>query len=244
MLKFIGRVNRSGPDDPRRREGRCGAARHRARAARGLPRRATGSRPALPGAGARAARSDGPPTTCRSRWCSRAARSTARPARNCWRRCAPCIPTPSARCSSSGALGRPRRPARRSSTSMARGRIDHYVVRPSAPPDELFHQAISGSCSSGRRRGAPSPYTIHVVGESWSGRAYELREVLGRCAIPHAFCLADSDEGRALVAGRAPGEAPARRLPRRHGPGGPQQRRDRAGVGLDGRPGADASSTS
>ena len=36
--------------------------------------------------------------------------------------------------------------------------------------------------------------------ESWSGRAYELREVLGRCALPHTFCLADSDDGRALVA--------------------------------------------
>ena len=45
-----------------------------------------------------------------------------------------------------------------------------------------------------------APYTIHVVGESWSGRAYELREALGRCAIPHSFCLADSSEGRALVA--------------------------------------------
>ena len=45
-----------------------------------------------------------------------------------------------------------------------------------------------------------SPYTIHVVGESWSGRAYELREVLERCAMPHSFCLADSNDGRALAA--------------------------------------------
>src|SRR5205823_3960602 len=27
--------------------------------------------------------------------------------------------------------------------SIAQGRIDHYVLRPSASPDELFHQAIS-----------------------------------------------------------------------------------------------------
>jgi thioredoxin reductase (NADPH) len=39
-----------------------------------------------------------------------------------------------------------------------------------------------------------------VVGESWSGRAYELREVLGRCAMPHRFSLAGSDEGRAILA--------------------------------------------
>jgi thioredoxin reductase (NADPH) len=85
--------------------------------------------------------------------------------------------------------------------SIARGCIDHYVIRPSASPDELFHQAISSlllEWAEARRR---SPHTVQVVGESWSGRAYELREVLGRCAMPHSFCLADSGDGRALVAG-------------------------------------------
>jgi thioredoxin reductase (NADPH) len=50
------------------------------------------------------------------------------------------------------------------------------------------------------RGAARLPHTIYVVGESWSGRAYELRHLLGRCAIPHSFCLADSSEGRAVVA--------------------------------------------
>ena len=44
-----------------------------------------------------------------------------------------------------------------------------------------------------------SPYAVAVVGESWSGRAYELREALGRCAMPHSFHLADSKDGRAFV---------------------------------------------
>jgi thioredoxin reductase (NADPH) len=84
--------------------------------------------------------------------------------------------------------------------SIARGRIDHYVLRPSPPPDELFHHAISGLLLEWAEAGRTSPHTIHVVGESWSGRAYELRELLGRCAMPHSFCLADSHDGRALVA--------------------------------------------
>ena len=84
--------------------------------------------------------------------------------------------------------------------SIARGRIDHYVLRPSAPPDELFHHAISGLLLEWAEARRASPYTVHVVGESWSGRAYELRDVLGRCAMPHSFCLADSSDGRALVA--------------------------------------------
>ena len=42
---------------------------------------------------------------------------------------------------------------------------------------------------------------MEVVGETWSGRAYELREVLGRCALPHRFHLAGSDEGQRLLDG-------------------------------------------
>jgi thioredoxin reductase (NADPH) len=44
-----------------------------------------------------------------------------------------------------------------------------------------------------------APHTIHVVGGSWSGRAYEIRDALERCAIPHSFCLAESDRGRELL---------------------------------------------
>jgi thioredoxin reductase (NADPH) len=84
--------------------------------------------------------------------------------------------------------------------SIARGRIDHYVVRPSAPPDEQFHSSISTLLLEWAEARRVFPFTIHVVGESWSGRAYELREVLGRCAMPHTFSLADSEIGQALVA--------------------------------------------
>ncbi len=82
---------------------------------------------------------------------------------------------------------------------IARGRIDHYIIRPAASPDESFNHEVSGlllEWVDGRRE---SPNAVVVVGESWSGRAYELRETLGRCALPHSFCLADSEKGRALV---------------------------------------------
>jgi thioredoxin reductase (NADPH) len=84
--------------------------------------------------------------------------------------------------------------------AIAHGRIDHYLLRPSASPDELFHQAISSLLLEWAEARRASPYTIHVVAESWTGRAYELREALERCAAPHSFCLADSSHGRALVA--------------------------------------------
>lgn len=83
---------------------------------------------------------------------------------------------------------------------IAKGCFDHYVVRPAAAPDEMFHQTISSMLLDWAETNRTAPYTIHVVGASWSGRAYEIRDALQSCALPHTFCLADSPEGRELVA--------------------------------------------
>jgi thioredoxin reductase (NADPH) len=85
------------------------------------------------------------------------------------------------------------------------GKIDHYVVRPVAPPDELFHHAIATFLLEWAEERRTAPYAIHVVGDSWTGRAAELRTVLEQCAFPHAFCLADSEQGRKLL-GEPPGD--------------------------------------
>jgi len=85
--------------------------------------------------------------------------------------------------------------------AMAHGRIDYYVLRPAGTPDEVFHQTVSSFLVEWSRAQRIAPHTIHVIGESWSGRAYELRDILERCAMPHAFCLADSEKGRELLAG-------------------------------------------
>ncbi len=57
------------------------------------------------------------------------------------------------------------------------------------------------SCSSGRTRGGSRRTPSTSSASPGPGRAYELQEVLGRCAVPHAFLLADSPDGRALVGG-------------------------------------------
>lgn len=90
--------------------------------------------------------------------------------------------------------------------AMARRQIEYYVIRPSRTPDELFHQSVSTFLLEWAHARRLSPHTVHVVGESWTGRAYELREVLGRCAVPHAFVLADSPDGRELVTANGDGE--------------------------------------
>lgn len=91
--------------------------------------------------------------------------------------------------------------------AMAARNIDFYVIRPSRSPDELFHQAVSTFLLEWAHARRVSPHTVHIIGESWSGRAYELRQVLGRCAVPHAFLLADSPDGRAWVMEAGDGSA-------------------------------------
>jgi len=83
---------------------------------------------------------------------------------------------------------------------IAGGRLDHYVLRPSQAPDEQFHQTISMMLLEWAEANRAAPYTVHIVGESWTGRAYQLREALQQCAVSHQFCLTDSPEGRELVA--------------------------------------------
>lgn len=91
--------------------------------------------------------------------------------------------------------------------SMALGVTDYYVYIPGEPPDERFHHTVSSVLLDWTREQSTVPDTIHIVGESWSGRAYELRETLQSCVTPHTFSLADSEEGRALLADIEPGTA-------------------------------------
>jgi len=84
---------------------------------------------------------------------------------------------------------------------IADGRFEHYILRPSVVSDEQFHQTISMILLEWAEANRAAPYTVHIVGDSWTGRAYELREALQQCAVSHHFCLADSPEGQALLAG-------------------------------------------
>ena len=85
--------------------------------------------------------------------------------------------------------------------SLALGRIDYYVPSPAGSLDEVFHEAVSSFLLEWARDRSLVPHTVHIVGETWSGRAYELRKAFEQCAIPHTFCLADSDQGRELLVG-------------------------------------------
>jgi len=84
--------------------------------------------------------------------------------------------------------------------AMALGRIDYVEYTPGPPPNERFHEVVTGFLREWTR-----PYRsqanamVRIVGEWWSPRSYETRDILERHAIPFAFYAADSDLGRELL---------------------------------------------
>lgn len=94
--------------------------------------------------------------------------------------------------------------------AMALGHMDYYVLRPWRSPDEYFHRTISDFLHEWWRGRADTPSETTLVAERWSPRAHELRSLLARNGIPHAFHDPGSGEGARLLVGlgRASGDAP------------------------------------
>ena len=104
----------------------------------------------------------------------------------------------------------------------ALGGVDYYVVGPATARRGFPRGRLELSPRVGDRAAHRAAHRPHRR-RGWSGRAYELRDVFERCAAPHAFWLADSDEGRGSWPRQAPTEAPAHDSPRRPGPERPLQ---------------------
>ena len=84
-------------------------------------------------------------------------------------------------------------------TAMALGHIDYYALKPWSTPDELFHRLVSEFLQEWRRQNAPGRRELTVVADPWSSRGYELRNLLARNGVPHAFHTCDSPEGAELL---------------------------------------------
>jgi thioredoxin reductase (NADPH) len=99
--------------------------------------------------------------------------------------------------------------------AMARGHIDYYVLKPWSEPDELFHRTICEFLHEWRRATNQGRRELTVVAGRFSPRGFELRNLLARNGVPHAFHASDSDEGRRLIgaAGHDPSGEPIVLLP-------------------------------
>jgi thioredoxin reductase (NADPH) len=100
--------------------------------------------------------------------------------------------------------------------AMALGHIDYYVLKPWSEPDELFHRTVSEFLHEWRRANtAGGRRELTVVADRYSPRGFELRNLLARNGVPHAFHAGDTEEGRRLldVCGRVDASEPVVLLP-------------------------------
>ena len=99
--------------------------------------------------------------------------------------------------------------------SMALGHIDYYVLKPWNEPDELFHRTVVEFLHEWRRAHGTGRRELTVVADRYSPRGFELRNLLARNGVPHAWHTSDSEEGRRLlhVCGREESSEPVVLLP-------------------------------
>jgi thioredoxin reductase (NADPH) len=79
------------------------------------------------------------------------------------------------------------------------GQVDDWGLKPWQSGDEGFHKLVVGLLHEWAQLHRPGFEAVQVVGERWSARAHELRDVLARNKVLYGFLPADSEAGRALL---------------------------------------------
>ena len=79
------------------------------------------------------------------------------------------------------------------------GQIDHWMYRPKETPDEDFHSSVTHFLSEWSQLRGGGFEAVQMIGERWSARSQELRDMFSRNGIPIGFYDADSDRGRQLL---------------------------------------------
>jgi thioredoxin reductase (NADPH) len=79
------------------------------------------------------------------------------------------------------------------------GQIDDWIAKPTQSGDERFHQTVSGFLYEWARLQRPQFQAVRVVGDQWSARSHELRDLLSRNSIPFGFYPVGSQAGQALL---------------------------------------------
>ena len=79
------------------------------------------------------------------------------------------------------------------------GAVDHWVTRPVQAPDEEFHRSVAGFLMewASQRGGGFEP--VQVIGQRWSARSQELRDLFARHQVPAGFYDVASRPARQLL---------------------------------------------
>ena len=83
---------------------------------------------------------------------------------------------------------------------MGLGHIDYYVVKPRRERDEFFHRMVTEFLHEWTRAAGIGAEEIEIAGEPWSQRVHDIRDLLSRNGVPHAFHEPGSAEARVMAA--------------------------------------------
>ncbi len=93
---------------------------------------------------------------------------------------------------------------------MKAAKFDYYVLKPSRPGEEQFHRLISEFLYEWAQLRSQAEFEITLVGGKWAPRTHELRSLLTRSGVPHAFVADDCERGKLMLAeaGCEPAQGP------------------------------------
>jgi thioredoxin reductase (NADPH) len=92
--------------------------------------------------------------------------------------------------------------------ALALGQIDAYLTK---LPDQLygyFHKFVTDLLTEWDQIHSPHFEAVKVIGERWSPRSHELRDLFDRNAIPYGFYDVQSEHGRRLLDKHGHGDLP------------------------------------
>ena len=84
--------------------------------------------------------------------------------------------------------------------AMVLGQVDSYVFVPWALLEPWLYLPVTEALADWERSRPADQVAMTIVGEPESRRAYELRDIFSRAAIPYEFLDWESDEGAAVLA--------------------------------------------
>jgi thioredoxin reductase len=83
--------------------------------------------------------------------------------------------------------------------AVALGALDHWVIRPVQAPAEEFHRSVTEFLQEWSSQRGGSFEAAQVIGERWSARSQELRDLFARHRIPAGFYDATSGHGQQML---------------------------------------------
>ena len=89
---------------------------------------------------------------------------------------------------------------RSTSDAVTLGALDHWVNRPVQAPAEEFHRSITEFLREWNSQRGGGFEAVQVIGQRWSARSQELRDLFSRHRIPAGFYDATSARARQMLA--------------------------------------------